>query len=135
MHAGVDHGDETELLTESPPFPVSLKSHPSNTGRQSGEASSHGLFGCHSSWDCRAEEVRQGRRTGRDQEKRKAGKTPRGPEAGPLGDQAEGGRPDPGPCRYRGITVNGKFKHLSLKSTLSTLIIHACQRSPLNNKC
>lgn len=101
MHAGVDHGDETELLTESPPFPVSLKSHPSNTGRQSGEASSHGLFGCHSRWDCRAEEVRQGRRTGRDQEKRKVGKTPRGPEAGPLGDQAEGGRPDPGPCRLR----------------------------------
>lgn len=88
MHAGVDHEDETELLTESPPFPVSLKSHPSNTGRQSGEASSHGILGCHSSWDCRPEEVQR-----RDQVKGKVGRIPRGPETGQLSHQAEGGRP------------------------------------------
>ncbi|MXQ89084.1 hypothetical protein E5288_WYG007844 [Bos mutus] len=66
MRSGVDHEDETELLTECPPFPVSLKFHPSNQDVRVER---------HLSWHSRLsqqlgllpEGVRQDRRTGRDQ--------------------------------------------------------------------
>ena len=84
MRSGVDHEDETELLTECPPFPVSLKFHPSNQDVRVER---------HLSWHSRLsqqlgllpEGVRQDRRTGRDQVKGKVGKIPGGQRQGSSG--------------------------------------------------
>ena len=93
MHSGVDTVVETELLRESPPFPHTLKFHPSNTVAQYVRAERNPSMAYQIVTVAGAAILRRFRqdfRTERDKIKEKVGRIPQGPKSRQLGDKAEG---------------------------------------------